>query len=108
MDISPDGSGEGVSDDTVFTTVHEAREFLAVQPLITDSPTVHWLDQGSSRLARRASIADLQQMWVDARDDAVHRGTLVINRVDEEASRLFRLAIAIAIVAKDDARSRVM
>ena len=80
---------------------------MAVQPSVVHGPTVHWLDQGSSRLARRTSIVELQQMWRDAQEDAVRRGVQAVNRIDEEASRLFRLAIAMAIVAKDEARSPV-
>ena len=92
--------------DLIGTAIREAREFVAVQPSVQHGPTVHWLDQGSSRLARRASIVQLQQMWSEAQAEAVRRGAAAVNRIDEEASRLFRLAIAMAIVAKDEARRR--
>jgi hypothetical protein len=86
--------------DSLLTTIAEARMFVAVQPSVAHGPTVHWLDQGSSRLAAHGSIEQLQQLWAAAQADAVHRGGGDVDPVDWEASRLFRLALAMAIVAK--------
>jgi hypothetical protein len=55
---------------------------------------VHWLDQGSARLAQHASIRRLQAVWAEGGDEAT------ADPVDREAARLFRLVIAMAIMAK--------
>ncbi len=101
MDDARRGPGEPVTPESLLATIDEARAFVAVQPVVVHGPTVHWLDQGSSRLARQASIVDLQRVWDDAQVDAVGREAWT-DPIDHEASRLFRLAVAMAIVAKVD------
>jgi hypothetical protein len=100
-----DGSDQYAQDSTVvldslLTTFEDASTFVAVQGCVQHGPTVHWLDQGSTRLARRASIGQLRELWAEAQADAVRRGGADVDPVDWEASRLFRLALAMAIVAK--------
>jgi hypothetical protein len=81
---------------SLLRAIDEAEAFIAAQPQLSDPLAVHWLDQGSTRLAERASIRRLQAVWAEARDDA----TADDDPVDHEAARLFRLVIAMAIVAK--------
>jgi hypothetical protein len=87
---------------SLLTTIAEARAFVEMQPAVYHGTTVHWLDQGSSRLAERASIRQLQRMWHEAQDEAVQLDAPGIDPVDREAARLFRLALAMAIVAKGE------
>jgi hypothetical protein len=87
---------------SLLTTIAEARAFVEMQPAVHHGTTVHWLDQGSSRLAERASIRQLQRMWREAQDEAVQLDAPGIDPVDREAARLFRLALAMAIVAKGE------
>jgi hypothetical protein len=80
----------------LLRTIDEAEAFIAAQPRLSDPLAVHWLDQGSARLAERASIRRLQAVWAEGRDDA----PVDDDPVGREAARLFRLVIAMAIVAK--------
>jgi hypothetical protein len=77
-------------------TIDEAEAFIAAQPQLSDPLAVHWLDQGSARLAQHASIRRLQAVWAEGHDGE----SADDDPVDHEAARLFRLVIAMAIVAK--------
>lgn len=85
---------------SLLRTIDEARAFIAAQPPIDDALAIHWLDQGSTRLAERASIRRLQTVWAQSARDAAGDGASDVDPVDREAARLFRLVIAMAIVAK--------
>ncbi len=91
--------------DTVLTTVTAARAFLNTQPAVVHAATVHWLDQGSSRLAEQGSICQLQEMWFEACDEADQ--VVPSDPIEREAVRLYRVALAMAIVAKAEAPVRL-
>jgi hypothetical protein len=92
----------------MLRTIDEAAAYIAAQPPLDDALAIHWLDQGSTRLAERASIRRLQAVWEDGRhgvDGVSGRGAGGAagsddDPVEVEATRLFRLVIAMAIVAK--------
>lgn len=93
-------NGWGMPTSPVRRTIAEARAFIAAQAPPQHAPTIHWLDQGSSRLADRASIGQLQQMWSETEDEASRLEHIGTDAIDQEATRLFRLALAMAIVAR--------
>ena len=73
--------------DTLLTTVAEARAFLNTQPAVVHAATIHWLDQGSSRLADQGSIGQLQEMWFEALDEA-DQAHACADPIEQEAVRL--------------------
>jgi hypothetical protein len=100
-------NGWGMQTSRVGRTIAEARAFIATQAPPQHAPTIHWLDQGSSRLADRASIGQLQQMWRETEDEASRLERIGTDAIDQEATRLFRLALAMAIVARAEPSVRL-